>query len=411
MYIRYFGIGNMNAASGYGRARSLVGLFGAASLAAFLPGCAVLPAAGPSRGAITHAADGAVADSKIKIVDVTSDVAQRLLDANHSPGFDEVFGQGIVPGMIVNRGDTLDIAIWEAPPAVLFGSFAGAQSSEPQRGVTQAQGSALPEQMVSHAGTISVPFVGSVYAAGRTTDDIASDIRSGLQGKAHDPQVIVRLSQNFTSSVTVVGEVSNSIRMPLTAKGERLLDALASAGGVRQPVGKMTIQVTRGAIVSAMPLDSVIRDPAQNVRLRSGDVVTLLFQPYSFTVLGAARANQEIVFEATGLTLSQALGRMGGLDDQRANPQGVFIFRFEDIGTITEAERHEFITTKDGKVPIIYRVNMKNPSTLFVAQSFPIRDKDIIYVSNAPLVDFSKFLQAVSQIVYPIATIQNTNIF
>ena len=66
---------------------------------------------------------------------------------------------------------------------------------------------------------------------------------------------------------------------------------------------------------------------------------------------------------------------------------------------------------KDGKVPVIYRVNMRDAKTLFVAQTFPIRNKDVIYITNAPLADFSKFLAAVSQIVYPIATIQNSTIF
>ncbi len=222
--------------------------------------------------------------------------------------------------------------------------------------------------------------------------------------------MIVRLASNATSNVTVVGDVTNNMRMPLTAKGERLLDALAGAGGAKQPVGKMTIQVTRGSLVEAMPLEAVIKDPRQNIRLQADDVVTLLFQPYSFTVLGAANKNEEVPFEGTGLTLSQALGRMGGLNDQRANPKGVFIFRFEDP-KVFAGSAQALPTTPEGKVPVIYRVNMRDPTTLFVAQSFPIKDKDVIYISNAPLADFAKFLQAISQVVYPIAVIQTTNIF
>lgn len=330
------------------------------------------------------------------------------------PSFNTALGDGPVAGEVIGRGDVLDISIWEAPPAALFGASsptASLSSVGSSINANVARSSALPEQIVGLEGTVRIPFVGAVAVVGRTPDQVAQTIEQRLVGIAHKPQVIVRLARHATAEVTVVGEVSSSTRMPLTSKGERVLDALASAGGVKQSVDKMTVQLTRGLTVESVPLVHVIRNPAENIVLQAGDVVTLLFQPYSFTVLGAARSNQEIAFEGTGLTLIQALGRMGGLDDQRANPKGVFIFRFEDPALFAGEGATPPAATKDGKVPVIYRVNMRDPATLFVAQSFPIKDKDVIYVSNAPLTDFSKFLQAVSQIVYPIATIQNSNLF
>lgn len=373
-----------------------------------LSACTILPNAGPSTTGVANADKRQLATSNIKVVDLTPQVVQTLTDISPTPRFDRVLGDAEVLGATIGKGDVVDISIWEAPLAVLFGnSVADGRSID---GLGTARSSQIPSQMVGSNGLISVPFVGQIQAEGRTTDAIAQEIRKRLVGKAHEPQVIVSLSRNATRNVTIVGEVANSARMPLTAKGERLLDALASVGGVKQPIGKMTIQVTRGDKVAAMALEAVIRDPQQNIHLQPDDVVTLLFQPFSFTVLGAARTNQEIPFEGTGLTLSQALGRMGGLDDQRANPKGVFIFRFEDPKLFAASEA-PIATAKDGKVPVIYRVNMRDPATLFVAQSFQIKDKDVIYVSNAPLADFAKFLQAVSQIVYPIAVIQTTNVF
>ena len=64
-------------------------------------------------------------------------------------------------------------------------------------------------------------------------------------------------------------------------------------------------------------------------------------------------------------------------------------------------------TTPDGMIPVIYRIDMKNPTTFFAAQSFPVRNKDVIYVSNAPLADFQKFVSVVSSLVYPILAINN----
>lgn len=392
-------------------ARSSIGRCVAAMSLALLAGCAALPAAGPSTRAVVNVKGEQVDSAPVQMVDVTEAAVRRIAAAKPVTSFSSIFGDGVPVGKTVGSGDVLDISIWEAPPAALFGTATGAELLSLGSGAPlAAKSTSIPEQMISVSGTVTVPFAGTIQAAGRAPEQIASDIRSRLIGKAHDPQVIVRLARNAAANVTIVGEVANSLRMPLTAKGERLLDALASAGGVKQPVGKMTIQLTRGDKLDAMALDTVIRDPKQNIRLQAGDVLTLLFQPYSFTTIGATGANQEFAFEGTGVTLSQALGRMGGVQDQRANPKGVFIFRFEDPAVFAGATQ-PIATTKDGKVPVIYRVNLKDPKTLFVAQSFFIKDKDIVYVSNAPLGDFQKFLQALSQIVYPVAVIQTTNIF
>jgi polysaccharide export outer membrane protein len=153
-----------------------------------------------------------------------------------------------------------------------------------------------------------------------------------------------------------------------------------------------------------MPLESVIRDPRQNVILQPDDVMTVLFQPYSFVALGATNRNEEVPFEATGVTLAQAMGRVAGLQDARADVKGVFLFRLEDPAVLTPEERTSARTTPDGKVPVIYRINLKDPATFFVAQSFPIRDKDVLYVSNAPLADFQKFVNVIYSTLLPVAT-------
>jgi len=375
--------------------------------ALLLAGCSTLPRSGPRYAEIKHfgAEQGAVQNAPVQMLDVTEVVTRRLREVTPPPSFAALLGETAPYGSIVGRGDILSIGIWEAPPAVLFGSLAGAPGVGTET-VGIGTNTALPEQYVNQDGAVSVPFAGSIQAAGRTPEAIAQDIRRRLSGKAHDPQVVVRIARNAASDVTVVGDVAASGRMQLTTKGERVLDALASVGGVRQPVGKMTIQITRGNIVAAMPLADVIKDPRENVHLRASDIVTALFQPYSFTVLGAAGRNEEIPFESTGLKLSQALGRIGGINDQRANARGVFIFRFEDPAVFTANGQPSPPVSDNGKVPVIYRVNLRDPATLFAAQSFPIRDSDLVYVSNAPLADFQKFLQAVSQIVYPIISVQ-----
>jgi polysaccharide export outer membrane protein len=201
----------------------------------------------------------------------------------------------------------------------------------------------------------------------------------------------------------VVGEVTTSTRVPLTATHERLLDALAIAAGVRQPVNKTTIQLTRGDAVHSLPLETIIKDPRQNIALQPGDVITALFQPLSFTALGATGKNEEISFETQGITLAQALARSGGLIDQRSNPKGVFIFRLEPKSRPAPTEPVP-LSTPDGLVPVIYRVDLRDPRSLFWIQSFPVKDKDVLYVSNAPVWELQKFMNLLFTLAYPVQT-------
>jgi polysaccharide export outer membrane protein len=355
-------------------------------------------AAGPSARAVTGHAER---DPRIRLVEVDASLTRGILAAQAQDTFALAFGNVPARHGIIGQGDVLNISIWEAPPAVLFAS--GVNSTFVPGASSVALSTNIPDQMVDAEGFITVPFAGNIRAVGRTPNDVAREISSRLSGKAHLPQAMVRIAQNQGAEVTVVGEVAASRRMPLTTKNERLLDALASSGGVRQPVDKVLIQITRGDTVVSRPLAAVIRDPGENILLSKGDVITALFQPYSFQAMGAVNSPVEVNFEAIGITLAQGLARVGGLQDHRANIKGLFIFRFENPAALPPEVTAGATLTPEGRVPVIYRIDMSKPSTFFVMQSFPMRDKDILYVSNAPMADLQKFVTLVSQVAFSIS--------
>lgn len=376
-----------------------------------LTGCSTfLPSAGPRASDVVETPDTAT-ESGIKVVDLSQATVRRAITAQQRASLPEALGAGaaVVPKLTIGSGDAVEVSIWEAPPGALFGS----SPLDPRLGAASSRMTTLPEQMVNASGNINVPFAGSIRALGRTPQEVEEEIVRRLKSKANDPQVLVRILRNSTSTVTVMGEVNNSTRLSLTPRGERLLDALAAAGGFRQPVGKITIRVTREVAdqgrrstrVVSMPLETIITDPAQNVLLQPGDVITALHQPNSLTVLGATARNEELNFEAQGITLAQALARAGGLQDSRANPSGVFIFRFEDAAMLGGAGTGP--TTADGKIPVVYRVDLKDPATFFMAQDFPMRNKDVMYVANAPAAELQKFMNLLSGVVLPVLTIHN----
>jgi polysaccharide export outer membrane protein len=387
------------------RARRFALVTAALVLASALSGCGQFGRSGPYSGVVMRA--GAVpanaSVSPIKVVDLTGAAARQVYVSERSRTFAEALGDVAATGTVIGKGDTIDIAIWEAPPAALFGTIGpqgAAGSTMPGPGIQVARSAGLPEQMVDETGQIVVPFVGTVMAAGRSPRDIERDIAERLRGRANHPQVIVRITHDALRNVSVLGDVAQGGRFNVTPHGERVLDALADAGGVKQPVTKMVLQVTRGHTVATMPLDAVIRDPAQNIRLAPDDVVTALFQPWTFTVLGATGNNAEIPFEATGMTLAQALGRAGGLADGRADMRGVFLFRLESPAALDPAVVASTPATPDGRVPVIYRLDLSDPAAFFVAQGFRIHDHDVIYVSTAPGADLQKFAMTLANFAY-----------
>jgi polysaccharide biosynthesis/export protein len=360
-----------------------------------LTACSYFPAAGFARKDIDNRAEQPNMQG-IQVVDINDAVAKKLYKNQSDTLFSEVFGSNNSNELKIGVGDTLEISIWEAPPASLFGGAIDLTNSGTSKLTT------LPIQVVDKSGNISIPFAGLIQAQGKSLSDIEKEIVAKLKGKANQPQVMAKLINNMTSNVTIVGEFANNLRMPLTPAGERLFDAIAAAGGtVKQPVSKMTIQLTRGSKVVSMPLEKIINDPKQNITLKAGDVITALYQPLSFTTLGATGKNEEVNFEAQGISLAQALGRAGGLQDNRSDAQGVFLFRFEEANALDWPQK-PVAKTADGKVPVIYRVNLRDPSSFFVAQTFQVNNKDVLFVSNSPVTELQKFLNLLFSVTYPL---------
>ena len=374
---------------------------------ALLSGCAATglsSAVGPSRGAVLRAgADRQIAG--MEIIPLTNVIAQRLSSFAPTPGFADAIGDARPVGTIVGVGDSLEVTIWEAPPAVLFG--AGALYTRIQSSIQTSRPGTFPETMVGPSGAITIPFAGQVPAAGRSLRQIEQTIVARLRNKANQPQVIVRIARNATANVAVVGEVATAGRFPLTPRGERLLDVIAQAGGTKQPLERMTVQVTRGAATATMPLEGVVRDARHNIVLERDDIVTAMFQPFSFVVLGAAGKNEEVRFEGTGLTLTQALGRIGGLQDMRADPRGVFLFRWETAERMAGLVASPLPATT-GPIPVVFQVDLKQPETFFAAQNFAMKNGDVIFISNSPASDLQRFVNLIASTVLPALSITST---
>ena len=369
-----------------------------------LSSCTIVPSSGPSTKKIVSITRQETLKPQVELIDIDDSFYHTFLKQKSSYQSFSEFDYGISSIGSVHIGDVLDITIWEAPPAVLFG---GALSSI---GSGNAQQTKLPEQMVSSSGKVTVPFIGDISVAGKTPAQIQNIIQNRLQKMANQPQVIVRIAQNNVANVLVV-RAGNSIRLPLTTAGERVLDAIAAVGGSTANVQDTTIQLTRGNQVKSLALEDLVANPKQNILLHKGDIITLITNPYSFTSMGAVGNTQQIGFSVKGLSLADAIGKMGGLQDRRSDARGVFVFRYAPLMELSLESQKKWLNrgfSTDSEIPIVYRLDMTDANSLFLMQKFPIKNKDILYVSNAPLVEIQKFLSFVfSPVINGINSVGN----
>jgi polysaccharide export outer membrane protein len=229
-------------------------------------------------------------------------------------------------------------------------------------------------------------------------------IEQRLAGKAIEPQALVTIRANLANSVSIAGEVVGGKRLALSPGGERLLQVIAAAGGVRAPVHETFVRLSRGGVTATVPLASLVANPDQNIFAEPGDVLTLVRLPQTFTVFGAAGKNTAITFNSEKLSLSEALAKAGGLLDERADPSAVFLFRYEPVDVVRALGQPVATGAPPGMSPIAYRLDLSDAKSYLLARKFPVHDKDIIFAAEAASQPVYRFFLALSQIAGPVET-------
>jgi len=258
--------------------------------------------------------------------------------------------------------------------------------------------------VVARDGAISVPFADRIPVAGKSPLEVQRVIEQRLADKAIEPQVLVVITKSITNSATVSGEVVAGARVPLSVNGDHLLDVIALAGGAKAPVYDTFVRLSREGVTATIPMEKLVSDPAENIYAWPGDVLTLVQVPQTFSVFGATGSNMQVSFGAQEITLAQALAKAGGLLDLRADPAGVFLFRFEPPAVVGALKAPPLAIGPGGTSPVVYRLDLSDANSYFFAQRFPVEDKDVIYVANARLNELQKFFTLLNTITGPVIT-------
>jgi polysaccharide export outer membrane protein len=258
----------------------------------------------------------------------------------------------------------------------------------------------LPTQTIALDGTIAVPFAGRLHAAGQTEQQLQAAAERALAGRASRPQIVVNASHGTSGAVTVLGEAGPGARVPLSAYGERLLDVLASSGGLRGSVFDTWVELRRGDVALRQPMSRLLSRPGDNVRLHAGDLVIVTHQAQTFTAFGATGHSAQIDFGAAQVNLTEAVAKAGGLLDSRADPRGVYLFRYEPPAVAAKLGFGQLVGPAGA--PVVYQFDFLQTSAYFLSQRFMLADGDVLYVASAPVNELQKFLQLIGLVTQPI---------
>jgi polysaccharide biosynthesis/export protein len=375
-----------------GTLRVLWGLGFLGSLLA-LGGCSWLPASGPGNMNIRqgqqdpHSLPYAFVRVTPKVTDVLATAAPRLgtTFTDRRPPKDIRFGVG----------DIVSVTIFEAAAGGLF--------IPSEAGVRPGNFITIPNQAIDIHGNISVPYAGTIRARGRTQVEVQQAIVDALKNRAIEPQVVVSTTDQKTSQINILGDVLRPSRIPANLAGERILDTITRAGGPSAPGSDTWVMLEREGRRALSPFGALVYEPSNNIWTHPDDTIYLYREPQTFLAFGAfsttggGSTQGQIPFGAWRLTLAEAVARAGGLGDAIADPASVFLYRGE-TREVAEQMGIDCSRFQGPIIPVIYNMNFRDPAVYFLATSFEMRNKDVIYITNSFSTELYKFLTLIDRI-------------
>lgn len=348
------------------------------ALSISVAGCG-LPRPGPTKAEIYKGS--VLEDGDAFIITVTPAVT-RATSVLPALGFGSNFiNAGVVGSDTIAPGDTLGLTVFENV------------KDDPLLGNTGQRVSALSEVQVDGQGYIFVPYAGRIKAAGQTPEGLRLAITRKLDTQTPDPQVSVQRLAGDGSTVSVSGAVGGQGVFPIERPTRTLSGMIASAGGVSINPETAIIRITRGGQTGQVWLEDLYANPTMDIALRPGDKIVVEQDTRNFVALGATGTQSLVPFESQTLSGIEAIAIVGGLNSSLADPTGVFVFRNEPAEIANRVlGRNDLV----GDQRFVYVLDLTQPTGMFEARDFLIRDGDTVYVTEAPFVQWNKTLSAIT---------------
>jgi polysaccharide export outer membrane protein len=354
-----------------------------------LGGCWIMPASGPFDASIRSESSPTIPYALVQLTPETVSVLAEWEPAVLAGAFADKQPPAAIKFGI---GDVISVTIFEAAAGGLFIPI--------ESGVRPGNFVTLPDQAVDNDGNISIPYAGAVKAAGRTNIEVQNEIVNRIRKRAIDPQVVVALSQQRTSLVSVFGEVNTPVRFPAAASGaeDRITDAITRAGGIKGQGFETWVMLDRHGRRQTLPFANLVYEPANNIFVQPGDRIYVYREQQKFIAFGATGTQGEFPFDAWRINLAEAVAKAGGLLDFQADPGSVFLYRREPR-VVAERLGVDLSRFDSDTIPIIFSVSFRDPGGYFLATKVQMRNQDVVFAANAAAVEVTKFLAFLNVII------------
>ncbi|MGH1367216.1 MAG: polysaccharide biosynthesis/export family protein [Maritimibacter sp.] len=346
-------------------------------LCAGVAGCDLLPRSGPNKQEIFA---GSVERQGDAFVIAVNDRVTRATAVVPALGFSSDFvNAGSIGSDTIRPGDVLSVGIWE----------------NVDQGILAAAGApaGLEEVQVDGNGFIFIPYAGRIKASGNSPEAIRRIITEKLASQTPDPQVMVSRVAGDGATVSITGSVGGQGVFAIERPTRTLGAMLAQAGGVSISPEIAVVKIIRGSKTGKIWYQDLFENPKLDIALRNGDRILVEEDTRAYTTLGATGAQTRVKFETQNLSALEAIAQVGGLNAAIADPTGIFVFRNEP------AEIANAVLGRDdlvGDQRMIYVLNLTEPNGMFIARDLVIRDGDTVYVTEAPYVQWTKVISALT---------------
>jgi polysaccharide export outer membrane protein len=280
-----------------------------------------------------------------------------------------------VPHYRLGPGDIISIIVWDHPELTIpAGSFRTAEQA----------GTVIAED-----GTIFYPYIGVVKAAGRTTSELREVLSTRLAKFIERVQLDVRMVAFRSQQVYVVGEVAKPGIQPVNDVPMTVLDAVNRAGGFTPEADFSRVLLTRRGATYLVDVQAMYDHgrTESNPLLEHGDIVNVSDRSFNkIFVLGEIAKPGSLVMNRKRSTLAEALSDAGYINQSTADPRWIYVMRGN---------------SKDS--PELFHLDARLPDAMLLADRFPLRPRDIIYVDAAPVVRWQRVIAN----ILPTATMLN----